>query len=169
MKIRALIIGRYQPFHKGHLKALKYVSKKVDQVIIVIGSSQYSNTIENPFTAKERKEMIEKSLNLPKKKYNIVMVPDVNNDNIWVPHVVKLVPKFHVVYTNSPLEGKLFKKSGFEVKDIPFFNRKKYSATEVRKRLIEGKSWQSLVPKGTLEVIKQVNGVNRIKKIYCIP
>ena len=140
------------------------MAKKADQVIIVIGSSQYSYTIENPFTSKERKEMVEKSLNLQKKKYKIVMVPDVNNNDQWVSKVVKSVPRFDVVYTNGPLLKRLFKKVGFEVKNIPFFDRKKYSATEVRKRLIKGKSWEPLVPKGTADVIKRVGGINRIKK-----
>ena len=52
--MKALYIGRFQPFHKGHLKILQKLAKKYDEIIIGIGSSQYSNTLENPFTSEER-------------------------------------------------------------------------------------------------------------------
>jgi len=45
-----LIIGRFQPFHNGHLYAIKNALKKVDELVIAIGSSQYVNTEDNPFS-----------------------------------------------------------------------------------------------------------------------
>ncbi|MEM3079801.1 MAG: adenylyltransferase/cytidyltransferase family protein, partial [Thermoproteota archaeon] len=54
MSSRGLFIGRFQPFHLGHLKAVEYIINRVDEVIIGIGSAQYSHTLENPFTAGER-------------------------------------------------------------------------------------------------------------------
>ena len=41
-----LYVGRFQPFHLGHLEAIKHILKKVDTVIIAIGSAQYSHTLE---------------------------------------------------------------------------------------------------------------------------
>ena len=60
--MKALFIGRFQPFHKGHLKAIKYLFNKYDGIIIGVGSSQYSNTVENPFSSDERMLMIRESL-----------------------------------------------------------------------------------------------------------
>ena len=57
--MRALFIGRFQPFHKGHLKIIQQASETYDQILVGIGSSQYSHTVDNPFTAEERTEMIE--------------------------------------------------------------------------------------------------------------
>jgi Nicotinamide mononucleotide adenylyltransferase len=37
-----LFIGRFQPFHKGHLKTLISLAKKADLIKIVIGSKQFS-------------------------------------------------------------------------------------------------------------------------------
>ncbi|HLN89981.1 MAG TPA: adenylyltransferase/cytidyltransferase family protein, partial [Candidatus Binatia bacterium] len=51
---RGLYVGRFQPFHLGHLDAIKYVLKEVDELVIVIGSAQYSHNSNNPFTAGER-------------------------------------------------------------------------------------------------------------------
>ena len=60
--MKALFIGRFQPFHKGHLKVIKDIIKKDYRVIIGIGSSQYSHTVDNPFTSDERKKMIQETL-----------------------------------------------------------------------------------------------------------
>ena len=65
--MKILFIGRFQPFHKGHLKTVLSLAKKEGIIKIVIGSKQLSFEKRNPFTFEERKEMIEKSL----KKENI--------------------------------------------------------------------------------------------------
>jgi len=59
---RGLIVGRFQPFHKGHLHAVKRVLEEVDEIIIVVGSAQYSHRLDNPFTAGERLLMIRRAL-----------------------------------------------------------------------------------------------------------
>ena len=48
--MRALYIGRFQPFHLGHLHIVKYILEVSKEVIIAIGSSG-SHTVHNPFTA----------------------------------------------------------------------------------------------------------------------
>jgi len=160
----ALIIGRFQPFHLGHLKLIEVAAENSDRLIIGIGSSQESNTRENPFTSDERKEMIENSLNI-KIPYEIVPIPDINNDKLWVSHVKKLVPEFDAVYTNGELERRLFKEAGIQVVSTRIFNRDRHSGTEIRRRILSGEKWEDLIPEGTLKVIKRVKGVERIKSI----
>ena len=48
--MKILYIGRFQPFHNGHLQLIKSIENKFDQIIIGIGSSQYSHDKNNPFT-----------------------------------------------------------------------------------------------------------------------
>ncbi|MBS7649487.1 adenylyltransferase/cytidyltransferase family protein, partial [Candidatus Bathyarchaeota archaeon] len=60
---RALYVGRFQPFHLGHLEAAKYILQNAREIIIVVGSAQESHTLENPFTAGERVYMIRLALN----------------------------------------------------------------------------------------------------------
>ncbi|MFB0514560.1 MAG: adenylyltransferase/cytidyltransferase family protein, partial [Candidatus Bathyarchaeia archaeon] len=38
---RGLFVGRFQPIHKGHVKAISDILKQVDELVIVIGSAQY--------------------------------------------------------------------------------------------------------------------------------
>src|SRR3989442_15088954 len=59
---RALFVGRFRPFHKGHLAMAKRSLAKHDDLIIGIGSAQYSHTGENPFTAAARLAMLQRAV-----------------------------------------------------------------------------------------------------------
>ena len=54
---RGLIIGRFQPFHNGHLKLIQQVLEECEELIIVIGSAQFNYLYKDPL-AGERIEMI---------------------------------------------------------------------------------------------------------------
>jgi len=54
--MNGLLIGRFQPFHLGHLEALKFASSKVDNLWLGLGSSNKSIEKSNPFSAEERKK-----------------------------------------------------------------------------------------------------------------
>ena len=56
------MIGRFQPFHNGHLKLAKQILKDCNELIIAVGSSQFNFTFSNPFTAGERVYFIHQSL-----------------------------------------------------------------------------------------------------------
>ncbi|MCQ5341291.1 MAG: nicotinamide-nucleotide adenylyltransferase [Candidatus Methanomethylicia archaeon] len=166
--MRGLIIGRYQPFHKGHLEVIKCILKEVDELIIGVGSAQISHTLENPFTAGERITMIFESLKeegLENKCHYIIPIPDIWNNSLWVRHVIALTPKFNIVYTGNPLSRRLFMEEGFEVRIPPLFDRLKYSGTEIRKRMIKGENWEELVPFAVVRIIKEIKGVERLRDI----
>jgi nicotinamide-nucleotide adenylyltransferase len=164
----ALFIGRFQPFHKAHLQDIKNILKECDGVIIAIGSSQYSNTKENPFSVEERIEMIEDVLideNIG--NYTIFPMPDVGDDRKWVEELLTLVPRFDVVYTgNKWTENcfKKYKKKRFKVKTIKLIPG--INSTTVRDKILKGESWQELVPRKVVEFIERVKGVERIKNIF---
>ncbi len=164
--MRGLLIGRFQPFHKGHVQVINEIQKEVDEIIIVIGSAQHSHTLENPFTAGERVTMVTKGLeeNGVHKSY-IIPIPDVNNNSLWVSHVRGHTPPFDKVYSGNTLVKRLFKETGVDVETPPMFNRAEYSGTEIRRRMLEGEEWESLVPPGVVELIKEVKGVERIRDL----
>jgi len=119
MVTRGLYVGRFQPFHIGHLDAIKAVLKEVDELVIVIGSAQYSHKPNNPFTAGERLVMVRHALQEAKiadSKVWIVPVPDVHLHMLWVSAVEGYTPKFTVVFTNEPLTRRLFSEAGYEVR-----------------------------------------------------
>ena len=159
--MKALIIGRFQPFHLGHLRLIEFAAREAGSLIIGIGSSQESGTRENPFSADERRRMIENSL--AGIKFEIFDIPDINNNDLWISHVKKIIPEFDSVYTNAELERHLFKEASCQVRETPFFDRGNYSGTEIRRRILAGEEWKSLVPEGTLKVMEEINGEDRIK------
>lgn len=55
-------IGRFQPFHRGHLATLKLALQLGNTVVVALGSVQDSRTKKNPFTAIERVQMIQSCL-----------------------------------------------------------------------------------------------------------
>ena len=165
---RGVFVGRFQPFHNGHLKAVEGILREVDELVIVVGSSQYSHRMNNPFTSGERITMIRRALEeegIQPSRYWIVPVPDTHVHMIWVSQVVGYTPKFDVVYTNEPLTRRLFVERGFKVEPVPFHEREIYSATEIRKRILDGENWEELVPKGVAQIIKEIGGVERLRDL----
>lgn len=54
----AIVIGRFQPLHLGHLSLLEKAKEVADVVFVLIGSANRAPSIKNPFTYEERKEKI---------------------------------------------------------------------------------------------------------------
>ncbi len=166
---RALFIGRFQPFHLGHIAAIRFAFTKVDELIIVIGSSQASYEPDNPFTAGERLSMIKDSLNadptIDCKKTLIIPIPDTNIHSTWTHTVDMLVPQYDAVFTNNAFTGYLFIQRNIMVIEPKLVNRVHFSGTEIRRRMLKNIKWTQLVPEQTLKIIEKINGVDRVKKI----
>jgi len=158
----ALFIGRFQPFHKGHLFALRQVLKKFDKVIIGIGSINVLNE-KNPFTFEERKRMIKESLKNFKGKYKIIGISDFPDDLEWRNYCLKKA-NFDVVVTGSAWVKKCFEGIKPVVKP-KFLERKKYSATRIRELIRKNEKWENLVPKNVARYIKKIKGEERIRQL----
>jgi nicotinamide-nucleotide adenylyltransferase len=153
----------------GHIAAIKFALTNVDELIIVIGSSQASYDKQNPFTAGERLSMIKDSLNadtmIDCKKTLIVPVPDTSVHSTWTHTVDMLVPKYDVVFTNNAFTGYLFIQRNIPVTEPKLLNRDDLSGTEIRRRMLKNIKWTHLVTEQTQIVIQKINGVERVKKI----
>lgn len=161
--MRSFIVGRFQPFHKGHLEIIKEVLRSSPSVIIGIGSAQYSHTLKDPFTAGERYLMISSTLESHGiRNFYLVPIEDVNSNPLWVAHVESLTPKFRTVYTNNPLVGRLFYERGYDARSFKLINRDVWSGTRIRDKILRGEDWESAVPDTVAEIIHEIDGVNRI-------
>jgi len=165
---RGLYVGRFQPFHLGHLNAIRDILKDVDELVIVIGSAQYSHNINNPFTAGERLVMTRRALEECGVDYSrvwIVPVPDVHLHMMWVSALEGYAPRFDVVYSNEPLTRRLFIEAGYKVKSIRLFDRKLYSSSVIRQKMLAGKGWERYVPKSVAGFIEEIDGINRLRDL----
>lgn len=156
-----LFIGRFQPLHKAHCKTIQNLAKKVDCLIIGIGSSNKHHTVDDPFTLKERADMINDSVKI--KNYSIKPIPDLDDYSRWAKHVTGLTGKVDVVFTGNKLVKELFEKENIRVKLIK--PRGYISATLVRDMISKGQCWEKYVTKETADIIKKVDGVERIKNL----
>lgn len=167
-KGRALFIGRFQPFHKGHQHAISELLKKHEEVIIAVGSAEDAFTGPNPFTTGERVDMIRSSfLKGDLSRMIIVPIRDVNDNRVWVDHVVSYVPNFETVYSNNMLVKMLFSQVGILVSQTRLSERDNgKEGTQIRHLMAEGNpEWQRHVPPKVASYLNSIGAEERMKKI----
>jgi len=143
-----LLIGRFQPFHLGHLYLLKKSFEFIDKLVIGIGSASIYDK-NNPLSSWQRrlilKKVIEKE-SLSEKIIKIVELEDFFNDENWLENVKKQVDRFNLVIGNNEWTNKIMEKAGYQVKRLPYYKRYLYEGWRIRKLVKNNKSWQDRVP-----------------------
>ncbi len=164
--MNGLLIGRFQPFHLGHLDAVLFGLSRTENLFIGIGSSNKSNENRNPFSAKERREMIISSIEPSMaERIKIFDIPDVGDHEKWAFEIDKIVPKHDVVFTNDEFTQTLFEKREMNVVPVVLKDREKFSGTNIRNLITEDKNWRDLVPQGTRNVLDSINAKERLKNL----
>ncbi len=156
--MKGLFIGRFQPFHKGHMAVVEQMTEECDSIIIGVGSAQKEREINDPLSGGERVDIIKKVLNnrspLP---FEVYPIPDINCYPAWAHYIKAILPPFGRVYANSSVVLRLFEETRIETTEVKEVNRDEYSGTEIRRRIVEGEDWKHLVPE---EVVEYLEGIN---------
>ena len=161
-----LLIGRFQPFHLGHLDAVLFGLSRTENLFIGIGSSNKSNERKNPFSAEERTEMIISSIESSMiDRLKIFDIPDVDNHEKWTFEIDQIVPKYDVVFSNDEFTKTLFEKRKIDVIPVVLKDRERFSGTNIRELIADNKNWQDLVPHGTRNVLDKINAKERLKNL----
>jgi nicotinamide-nucleotide adenylyltransferase len=162
MKNASVFIGRFQPFHLGHLSVLQNCS--TETIYIGVGSSQYHHTADNPFTYGERKSMISKALsdNIDL-DFDIYPVPDIHDPPHWVKHVKRCLPPFTMVLTNNDFTQSLFEDEGYTVIRSGLQKRDQFKGEHIRYRMKHDMPWEHLVPPSVATFLQQIDAVKRLK------
>ena len=85
----AILIGRFQPVHQGHLALVHEALARAPQVIIVLGSAHQARSPKNPFTWQERAAMLREALpETERHRLTILPVRDHYNEPLWA-HAVQ--------------------------------------------------------------------------------
>ena len=151
-----VIIGRFQPFHRGHMALVKEIIHRQGRIIIIIGSKQYSRVPENPFSSEERTRMIRRTIQgykIPLHSVEILTVEDQHDAPKWTEEVCALLPSNAIIYSNSEWIRELFRSRGFCLGEMLKFNFETFNGTAIRTKLYAGQDWQQYVPFGTSYVI----------------
>ena len=162
---KGLILGRFQPFHLGHLSVIQEILNDQIEPMICIGSAQEGNTNDNPFTTKERKTMIKAVMSNLDCKYEIYEIPDVNNNELYVSHLETFVPDFDIVYSGNTLVQKLFKTAGYRVVVPEMINRKVWEGAAIRRAMMVGDEWETAVPSQIVDYISDSNGIGKLHEL----
>lgn len=164
--MRGLFLGRFQPFHIGHLDGVTGILNDCASVLIVISSAHVCHTVDNPFTGGERYEMIKSTLlerGVAPERYDIIPVGFYRSTPGFLAAVVSLSPPFQRVYTANPQIASLFSSWNHEVCSTL---SNLTSGTAVRRRMAAGADWEHWVPQAAARVIHRIHGVNRIRMLH---
>ena len=162
---KGLILGRFQPFHLGHLRLIEAVKDDNLEPMICIGSAQKGRTKDNPFTTGERKIKIEAVVSRLDCKYQIYDIPDVNNNDLYVSHLETFVPEFDTVYSGNSLVLKLFKAAGYRTVMPEMVNREVWEGAAIRQAMTEGDEWETAVPLQIVDIIRDLNGIEKLQNL----
>lgn len=151
----ALFIGRFQPFHKGHLYSLKKCLEIAESVVVAVGSSQESGTENNPWDYKVRKRMVcevVRGIGAESRIKRICSCPDNPSDRAWQMDLKRRAGHFDVVVSNNEWVLSIFREAGYVVYESGLHNRDELEGLKVRALMRAGDDkWKERVP---MEIVK---------------
>jgi len=85
-------IGRFEPFHNGHLAVARHALDRARKLVVLIGSADTPRTIRNPWSASERAVMIRAALSDVSDRLLIRPIHDrLYNEAQWIAGVQRAV------------------------------------------------------------------------------
>jgi nicotinamide-nucleotide adenylyltransferase len=163
-----LFIARFQPFHLGHLSAIKQSLKICEKIVFVIGSSNQNFSLDNPLTKQERYQILQKVIDkqkLSKFVKKIILFDDYFNHIVWMEELIKKAPEFDLVISNNNLISTLADYKKYDYFQPKFDERQKNQGKIIRSKMINGQNWQSLVPECEIKILKKVGLEKRLKML----
>ena len=162
------IIGRFQPFHKGHMILIQTILNEVGFLKIGIGSAQYSHEFDNPFTYEERVEMVNRSLqgaNISRDRYQIFAIMDLHDMERWTLEVIRVLGEFDIFYSNNEWTRQLLKKAGKEVGELMKFDFELYNGSAIRQLIMQNEGIAERVPFEVNDYLLEIDGFARIRNL----
>ena len=88
-----VFIGRFQPFHNGHLSVIQQGLSKAQQLIVLCGSAHQPRSTRNPWLVHEREAMIRSAVNdSDQARLHVAPLMDtLYNDESWMRSVQSIV------------------------------------------------------------------------------
>ncbi|MGM5482105.1 MAG: adenylyltransferase/cytidyltransferase family protein [Nanobdellota archaeon] len=163
-KKEALIIGRFQPFHLGHIDLIeKTKSKGFSRIIIGIGNNGDFRTKKYPFKFEEVKEMI--GLVFNSNLIEVRKIPDIKHDEDYAKHVEKITGSSQnhtCLISGNPHTIGCFtiysKNYKILTPGVDFTSKyKNLSATKVREIINKGKKWEKYLDPNVSNFLKKIN------------
>lgn len=143
----AVFIGRIQPLHSKHLEHIRRGLSVAKNLILFIGSSHCSRSIQNPFSFQEREQMVRSCLSIEENARTII-VPSrdrIYNDNEWLTAIQNSVFEITDGQGSVVLLGTRKDESSFYLdlfprwqKNLELRPKQSLNATDIRKAFFSG-------------------------------
>lgn len=150
-----LVIGRFQPFHKGHLYLLQRSLEMCEQIVIAIGSAE-SHDEKNPLSFAQRQALLSavvENEGWQSRVTKIIPAIDFPSDEDWLRELEKNVGSFDVAIGNNDWVNTLMQQAGYAIQEIPLLEREIYEGTKIRELIHENERWQDRAPKYLVQKI----------------
>lgn len=161
-----LVLGRFQPFHLGHLEYVEAARSRCSRLFVGVTNPDPESRVatdsdparsmsaNNPFTFSERRSMIEDSLwdlGWTDRDFAIVPAPIMHPDRLlhYLPAASETTAFLTIYDEWGEQKVRLMSDLGYEV-DVLWrrdYASRRTSGTEIRRMLAEGAEWRRLVPR----------------------
>ncbi len=161
------MVGRFQPFHLGHLHLAEQILKEGDLAVAVAGA-QFNHIEKDPFTAGERIEMIHASLaeaGADMARCTVSAVENQPNAAAWPAYLRSALPEFGAAYSGNAYVRALLKGAGIRAAEPAMLDRGNLSGSRIRSLMASGGNWRPLVPPAAARVIERAGGPARMAAI----
>ena len=105
----AVVIGRFQPVHNGHVALLQAGLQQARRLVVVAGSMHQPRSFKNPFTVAEREQMIRSALPVQEQaRVHVVGVSDAPYDDAeWLQAVQNAVHAAMAAHGSDPATARV--------------------------------------------------------------
>ena len=152
----AVVIGRFQPVHNGHISLFQEAYKLADKILVLVGSSYRAADVRNPWSFDERSTMIHRALGeITSEKYVAPLTDTQYNDTKWISDVQNEIRKVTIaedIHDDSVvIVGHLKDHTSSYLKWFPQYQlhdvtlRENIHATEIRKILFGSDDVESAI------------------------
>jgi nicotinamide-nucleotide adenylyltransferase len=166
MALRALVLGRFQPFHTGHKALIQEALGRGFTVVVAIGSSTAKPGLRNPFTTAERRSMVEAAFPSEVRAGGIVIaeVPDLHDPLRYAAHAIAITGAVDVVYGNDDETLALFERAGMRTESPGLVDRQRYEAKVIRAQIAaDDGTWRKAVPPAVADFLLKLDAGRRLR------
>jgi nicotinamide-nucleotide adenylyltransferase len=166
--MRGLVVGRFQPFHHGHRALVQHALERCGRVVVAIGSATEPASARNPFSAKERRMMVEAAFprEVASGLVTMVDVPDLHDPPRYARHTLGLTGPVDAVFGNDEGTLELFEREGLRAERPGLVDRPLYEAKAIRALLAaDDLEWRRRVPAAVAMLLMRWDAPKRLRSM----
>lgn len=146
-----VVLGRFQPLHRGHERLLDYAEANYDTSYVLVGDYG-ERTSTDPLLYDERRRIVTDLY----PRAEVHRGHDTGDDDRTMELIERVVPESFTALTGSTWTKELFEAYDYPVEPFPEGDFD-YHASDIRERIRTGRSWEHLVPSPVFEQLQAVD------------